>query len=160
MEYIEGENVAHLIKRLARSDSPSERQRELKAIERIGKRFAKVHALNIALGDAKPENIMIGEHSEIYFMDFEQASRNGDKVWDVAEFLYYGGHDLPLVAEAKTAEMIAEAFIVGYLGAGGKAEVVRKAGTPKYTKVFSIFTAPHVVLAISNVCRRASEMKE
>lgn len=160
MEYVEGENVTQVIKRLARSKTWAGKQRELKVIGRIGRKFAKVHALSIGLGDAKPENIMIGEHSEIYFMDFEQASRNGDRVWDVAEFLYYAGHDLPPVAEAKTAEMIAEAFIIGYLAAGGKTETVKKAGTPKYTKVFSIFTAPHVVLAISNVCRRADEMKE
>jgi tRNA A-37 threonylcarbamoyl transferase component Bud32 len=160
MEYVEGENVTQVIKRLARSKTRTGKQRELKVIGRIGRKFAKVHALSIGLGDAKPENIMIGEHGEIYFMDFEQASRNGDRVWDVAEFLYYAGHDLPPVAEAKTAEIIADAFIVGYLAAGGKAEIVKKAGTPKYTKVFSIFTAPHVVLAISNVCRRADEMKE
>jgi hypothetical protein len=88
-------------------------------------------------------------------MDFEQASRGGDQVWDVAEFLYYAGHDIPPLAQKRIAETIAETFIVGYLKAGGKGETIRKAANPKYTKVFSIFTLPHIILSISNTCRKA-----
>ncbi len=160
MEYVEGENASKTVKELAESKTAADTKKGLKIIERIGRKFAKVHALGIALGDTKPENILIGEHSEIYLMDFEQASRNGDKAWDVAEFLYYAGHDLPPLVETRTAELIAEAFIEGYVAAGGGVEVVRKAGNPKYTKVFSVFTFPHVMLAMSNVCRRAGGSKQ
>jgi tRNA A-37 threonylcarbamoyl transferase component Bud32 len=160
MEYVEGENASRVIKRYAASKSAAEATKGLKIIERIGRKFAKVHALGIALGDTKPENIMIGKHSEIYLMDFEQASRNGDKVWDVAELLYYAGHDLPPIVEARTAELLAQVFIKGYLAGGGNAEIIRKAANPKYTKVFSVFTFPHIMLAISNVCRKADELKE
>ncbi len=155
MEYLEGENANRIIKRIADSKTTTQTRKELKIIERIGKQLAKVHSLGIALGDTKPENIMIGEHSEIYLMDLEQASRNGDKTWDVAEFLYFAGHDIPLLAESRKAESIAQAFITGYLEAGGDVNVVKKAAKPKYTKVFSIFTFPHIMLSISNACRNA-----
>lgn len=112
------------------------------------------------MGDAKPENVMIGKHGEICLMDLEQAAREGDKAWDVAEFLYYAGHDIPASVETGTAELIADAFITGYLQGGGDAETVRKAGNPKYTKVFSVFTLPHVMLAISNACRKTEKQKE
>lgn len=159
MEYVEGENVGNAIRKLAISKSGSEIRKNLTIIRRVGKKFAKVHSIDVALGDTKPENIMIGEHGEIYLMDFEQAARNGDKVWDVAEFLYYAGHDIPSFTEVRTAECVAEAFIRGYLEGGGKIETVKKAATAKYTKVFSVFTLPHIMLAISNSCRNADKLK-
>ncbi|MGC9346000.1 MAG: hypothetical protein ACP5ER_04325, partial [Candidatus Bathyarchaeales archaeon] len=122
--------------------------------------FAEVHALGIALGDTKPENVMVGENGEIYLLDFEQASRKGDKVWDIAEFLYYAGHYVPPFVGMRSVELITKAFIEGYLRAGGDVKLVKKAGNPKYTKVFSIFTLPRVILAISNICRKADKLKE
>jgi len=154
MEYIEGETATAILRKAVRSKVASETRKEMKVIERIGRKLARVHALGIVLGDAKPENIMIGKNSEIYLMDFEQASRNGDKAWDVAEFLYYAGHDLPMLTETRQVELISRTFIKGYLEAGGDAEAVRKAGTAKYTKVFSVFTLPHIMIAISNVLKR------
>jgi hypothetical protein len=75
----------------------------------------------------------------------------------VAEFLYYSGHYVPPLASAKAAELIVKAFINGYLEAGGKRATIKAAMSPRYTKVFSIFTQPHVLLAISNLCRRVGE---
>jgi len=160
MEYVEGESLEKVIKRIAGSKTVGEIEKELSLINRVGEKFAKVHALDIALGDTKPENIIVGKNDDIYLLDFEQASRNGDKVWDVAEFLYYAGHYIPPFVKSRQAELIAEAFIGGYLKAGGSAEIVMKAGNPKYTKVFSVFTLPRVVLVISNTCRKADKLKE
>lgn len=159
MEYVEGKNVGSVIKRLAVSKSPWEVKKDLKTIERVGIKFAKVHSFDIALGDTKPENITIDEHGQIYLMDFEQAARNGDKVWDVAEFLYYAGHDVPPFVEVGVAERIAKAFAKGYLEGGGKIVTVKKAATAKYTKVFSVFTLPLIILTVSNVCRNADKLK-
>lgn len=158
MEYVEGENARKVIKRLAAAKNVVESKKDLKVIERIGRKFAKVHNAGIALGDTKPENVMIGPNSEIILMDFEQASRGGDKVWDAAEFLYYAGHEMPPFVETSAVERVAGAFVGGYLSAGGSVDVVRKAANPKYTKVFGVFTLPHVMLAISNVCRRAGKL--
>ncbi len=159
-EFVEGEGADSVIKRVASVRSMVKVKKDLKIIERIGRRLAKVHAQGIVLGDTKPENILIDEYGEIFLMDLEQASRKGDAVWDVAEFLYYAGHDMSALVDARVAEAVAESFVSGYLEAGGKPEVVRKSANPKYTKVFSIFTFPPVMLAISNVCRRTKDESE
>jgi len=159
MEFLEGENMGNVVRRVATAQSLSEAKKDLKTIERVGRKLSKVHALGIALGDTKPENALINKFGEICLMDFEQAARGGDRVWDVAEFLYYAGHLLPPLVDARVAERIGEAFVSGYLKGGGKVETVKKVATAKYTKVFSVFTLPHVMLAMSNVCRRAEKLK-
>jgi tRNA A-37 threonylcarbamoyl transferase component Bud32 len=157
MEYVEGESLDKVIQKIASSKNYDEMVRNLNCVRKVGETFSKIHALNIALGDTKPENILVGKDGEIHILDFEQASRNGDKVWDVAEFLYYAGHYLSPFVSANVARLIAEAFIEGYVKAGGNVKIVREAGKPKYTKVFSVFTFPHVMLAISNICRKAEK---
>ncbi len=59
---------------------------------------------------------------------------------------------MPLHGEQK-AEGIAKAFINGYLGAGGSAEVVKCAAIARYTRVFSIFTLPNTLRTMANVCK-------
>jgi len=159
MEYVEGESTEKVIRRIM-SSKTGETESDLDIIKRVGETFAEVHALNIALGDTKPENIMIGKNGEICLLDFEQASRNGDKAWDVAEFLYYAGHYVSPLVGTHSTEVIAKAFIEGYLKAGGNAKIVKEAGTPKYTKVFSVFTLPHIIFAISNICKKTFRLKE
>lgn len=159
-EYVEGENLTEVIKRVARSKKGEDIEKELRMINKVGEKLAEVHSLGIALGDSKPENIIIRENGEIYMLDFEQAARNGDKVWDIAEFLYYAGHYVPPVVGVRSAKLIAKAFIHGYLRAEGEAKLIKDAGNPKYTKVFSIFTFPSVILAISNICRKTEQLKE
>jgi Kae1-associated kinase Bud32 len=158
MEYIEGENLSNAIKRIAASESEEKAQEDLNRIMRVGETFARVHSLNVALGDTKPENVIVDRKDEIYLLDFEQASRDGDKAWDVAEFLYYSGHYLPLYTNDK-AGSIARAFISGYLNAGGDVATVKNAGAPKYTRVFSVFTLPSVILTMSNVCRKTLALR-
>jgi thiamine kinase-like enzyme len=58
-----------------------------------------VHALNVVLGDTKPENVMFDPQGNLFLLDFEQASRSGDRSWDIACFLYYCGHYMPLNGE-------------------------------------------------------------
>jgi hypothetical protein len=55
--------------------------------------------------------------------------------------------------------MCAETFIKGYLEAGGKIADIKSAGTAKYTKVFSIFTYPHIMYVLSNACRKADKLE-
>ena len=160
MEYVEGENLDSAIKRIATSKKASEIEKDLAILSKVGETFAKVHALDISLGDTKPENIMIGKNGEIVLLDFEQSSRNGDKVWDIAEFLYYAGHDIPPFVGTRSAELITKTFIEGYLKAGGNAKNVREAGNPKYTKVFSVFTFPHIMYVISSICRKTGKQEK
>jgi tRNA A-37 threonylcarbamoyl transferase component Bud32 len=156
-EFVEGENLVDLIKRVLAS--PKEAEKELNMIKKGGKTIACAHRLGVALGDCKPENIIVAKDGKPFFVDLEQASRDGNQAWDVAEFLYYMGHYVPPLASADSAELIAKSFIEGYLEAGGKKETVRKAASPRYTKVFSIFTQPHVIVALSNLCRKMGEQQ-
>jgi tRNA A-37 threonylcarbamoyl transferase component Bud32 len=154
MEYLEGENLSNAIKRIATTKSREKAEKDFAKIMRVGEIFAQVHSLNVVLGDTKPENIIFDPDDKIYLLDFEQASHDGDKAWDVAEFLYYSGHYLqPLYSNGK-AESITRSFISGYLKGGGDLNAIKKAGATKYTRVFSVFTMPSILLAISNVCRK------
>jgi Kae1-associated kinase Bud32 len=154
MEYIEGEDLSSAIKRIATATGREKAEEDLAKIERVGEVFAQVHSLNVTLGDTKPENVIVDPNGKIYLLDFEQASHNGDKAWDVAVFLYYSGHYLqPLYSNGK-AESIARSFISGYLKGGGDVNAVKKAGNSKYTRVFSVFTMPSIILAMSNVCKK------
>jgi tRNA A-37 threonylcarbamoyl transferase component Bud32 len=154
MEFVEGENLSNSIKRIAASETEKSVAKELSTIARVGEILAQVHSLNVALGDTKPENVIVNPNETIYLLDFEQASRRGDKAWDVAEFLYYSGHYLqPLPSDWK-AESITKAFISGYLKGGGDATVVHRAGAPKYTRVFNLFTMPSVIRVMSDICRK------
>ncbi len=159
MEYIDGENLSEAIKRLATSTDLSKIQNVLSTIGRVGKLFAKVHSYNVTLGDTKPDNVLIKRDGTIFLIDFEQATKEGDKAWDVAVFLYYSGHYLEPFYSNSKAESVAKAFIEGYLKGGGNVLNVRKAGASKYTRVFSIFTIPPAIRAISDVCKRI-ELKE
>ena len=160
MEYIEGENLSESIKRLAISTDQLIIQNILSTVGRVGELFAKIHSYNVALGDTKPDNVLIKKDGTIFLIDFEQASKEGDKAWDVAVFLYYSGHYLePFYSNGK-AESVAKAFINGYLKGGGSVTNVKKAGAPKYTRVFSIFTIPPAIRAISDVCKKTEAIEE
>ena len=154
MEFIDGESLSQTIKRIAEAENEEGFLMELALIDRVGEIFARVHSLNITLGDTKPENMLIKEDGTIFLIDFEQATHGGDKAWDIAVFLYYCGHYLQPFNSNGKAESIAKNFIAGYLRAGGNVDYIHKASTSKYTRVFSIFTMPPIMLAISNVCRR------
>ncbi len=151
-EFVEGENLVDLIKRVMAN--PKEAEKELQLTKEVGRTIACAHRLGVALGDCKPENIIVTKEGKPFYVDLEQATRDGNQAWDVAEFLYYMGHYVPPLASADVAELIARKFIEGYLEAGGKKETVRKAASPRYTKVFSIFTQPQVIVALSNLCRK------
>jgi len=159
MEYIEGEDLSYSIKRIAASNSKDELEKELDKILKVGEIFAIVHSLDVTLGDTKPENVMVSPTGDIYLLDFEQASRSGDKSWDIAEFLYYSGHYLQPLTGNEKAESIAASFIKGYLKGGGEINTIRKSGASKYTRVFSIFTLPSVIIATSNACKKAEQLK-
>jgi tRNA A-37 threonylcarbamoyl transferase component Bud32 len=154
MEYVLGEDLSNAVRRIAGSKNDGELRKDIDLIAKVGSLFAKVHVLGVSLGDTKPENILVDKKGELYHIDLEQAGRYGDKAWDVAEFLYYSGHYISPFADARRVEVMANAFIAGYLQAGGNINTIGNAGKAKYTKVFSVFTFPHLMLILSNVCRK------
>jgi Kae1-associated kinase Bud32 len=159
MEFIEGENLSNTIKRISATKT-REAQKDLEKIEKVGEVFAQVHAANVTLGDTKPENVIFDPNGNPYLLDFEQASHKGDKAWDVAVFLYYAGHYLQPFHSKSKAELIAKAFINGYSKNGGQVSTVKKAGDNKYTRIFSVFTMPSIILAMSNICKKTEKQNE
>jgi len=149
-EYVDGVSFVEIVKKIFSGENLS---KNLRLIEKLGSEIAKIHALNVSLGDSKPENMLIAKDEKIYFVDLEQASRNGNKVWDIAEFLYYSGHYALPTSPINAVKELTEAFLNGYLKTGGEKKIVREAGSARYTKVFSIFALPHVILTISNLCK-------
>ncbi len=151
-DFIEGEKMVETIKRII---SPKEKAvKEAAMVKEVGRKIAEAHRLGVSLGDCKPENFIVTKDGKIFFVDLEQAARNGNQTWDVAEFLYYSGHYVFPISSAKAASIIAKNFIEGYLEAGGRKETVKKVASARYVKVFSVFTPPHVIVAISNLCRK------
>jgi len=151
-DYIEGDNLAEIIKRII--SSKREAKGEVAVVKDVGRKIAEAHRLGVSLGDCKPENIIVTKDGKTCFLDLEQASRNGNQAWDIAEFLYYLGHYVSPISSAKAATVIAKNFIEGYLEAGGRKETVKNAGSARYVKVFSVFTPLHVIVAISNLCQK------
>ena len=149
-EYIDGVSFVEIVKKIFSGENLI---KNIGLIEKLGSEIAKIHALNVSLGDSKPENMLISKDEKIYFVDLEQASRDGNKAWDIAEFLYYSGHYALPTSPINAVKELTEAFLNGYLKTGGEKKIVREAGSARYTKVFSIFALPHIILTISNLCK-------
>ncbi|MGD9131185.1 MAG: lipopolysaccharide kinase InaA family protein [Candidatus Bathyarchaeota archaeon] len=150
-DFIEGEKLAETVKRIF---SANKTAADVALVKEVGRRIAEAHSLGVSLGDCKPENFIVSKEDEIVLLDLEQATRDGNQAWDIAEFLYYSGHHSPSMVSTNAASIIAKNFLEGYLEAGGKKETVKKAASARYTKVFSVFTPPHILLAISNICQK------
>ena len=151
-DFIDGEKMVETIKRIISSKEKA--VKEVAMVKDVGRKIAEAHRLGVSLGDCKPENFIVTKDGKTFFVDLEQATRNGNQTWDVAEFLYYSGHYVSPISSAKAVSIITKNFIEGYLEAGGRKETVKKAASPRYAKVFSLFTPPQVIIAISNLCQK------
>lgn len=138
--YASGEQLlARLAGTLGYSD-PGQVERD--AAQSAGSFVARAHGLDVALGDTRPENFIVGHESGITFVDLEQAKHRGDFAWDVAEFLYFSGHYWLSYSAAVSGYV--DGFIQGYLE-DGETRILRSAASPKYIRVFSIWTPPNII---------------
>ncbi len=156
-EYVEGLNLVEILKNLSSKKIAAEEAGRI--LKEVGKTLAKVHKAGVALGDCKPENIVITRNGSVYILDLEQASRGGNQVWDIAEFLFYTGHYFPSITSREAVKLVTTEFVKGYLEAGGSPTNVGKASSARYVKVFSIFTPPHVLITISNCLKQSIKPK-
>jgi len=147
--YIPGRNVASLVKLASSSDQLSAGDYELAF--QIGRAMARIHSIGVTVGDSKPENFVVSLDRKIYSLDLEQATKKGDKAWDVSEFLFYSGHYSPLMTQGLS--QFTDGFIEGYCESGERS-VLRRAAGLGYVKVFSIWTAPPVMYRIAERLRR------
>ncbi len=146
--YIKGKSVVDFILDIFKSEQLSERQKEY--VYSLGKLIAKIHKLDITVGDCKPENFIAGDDGKFYIIDLEQGERHGDKVWDVAEFLYFSGHYWPEFTLGM--QQFVKYFIEGYCAEGGK-KILKEAGGLIYTRVFLPWTSLPVIQGISQILR-------
>ncbi|MCX8188845.1 MAG: hypothetical protein N3F64_03970 [Nitrososphaeria archaeon] len=128
-EYVEGENVSTLLK-----------NGEFNVLEKVGEEIGKLHSKGCALGDSKPDNMIVSKDNRIFFTDLEQAKVGGERVWDIAEFINYS---LAFSFDTEYAWKIANLFSKGYLKYG-RAEDLKKIGEAKYSLVFKPFITPQV----------------
>ena len=131
-EFVEGETLAKIIDDYCRGGA-----RGLEEVGAYGKLMSRVHAAGFALGDAKASNVIVSPGG-LALTDLEQADPEGDKAWDVAEFVYYTAK---LSNKEEAMRRVAGSFLEAYVRAGSR-EVVSKASAPKYLRPFQPFLLP------------------
>jgi tRNA A-37 threonylcarbamoyl transferase component Bud32/predicted nucleotidyltransferase len=114
----------------------------------IGQLVAKIHKLNITLGDCKPENFVIRDDGRLFVLDLEQSERFGDKKWDIAEFLYFSGH-FGTTLTGGFQQFVRE-FIRGYSAEGDQQILIDAAGF-HYTRIFLAWTPLPILRGISKM---------
>ena len=117
--FVEGQNMSQIIK-------DSLKKRSTAGIENIfwirtaGKNVAMIHSTQSALGNIKPNSIIInnvgGIYSRIFFTDLEQFSFNNteyssDPIWDIIQFLCWS---LKRTNNIPIAKEIVREFLSGY----------------------------------------------
>lgn len=117
--FVEGQNMSQIIK-------DSLKKRSTAGIENIfwirtaGKNVAMIHSTQSALGNIKPNSIIInnvgGINSRIFFTDLEQFSFNNteyssDPIWDIIQFLCWS---LKRTNNIPIAKEIVREFLSGY----------------------------------------------
>ncbi|MEM2851077.1 MAG: lipopolysaccharide kinase InaA family protein [Candidatus Bathyarchaeia archaeon] len=153
LEYVEGIGIDKIVQKVMR-DVISEAEETL--LRNVGGKIACVHKVGVALGDCKPENVILSNNGEIYLVDLEQASKTGNQVWDVAEFLYFSGFYAKRTTSRPTIRRLSESFIQGYLNAGGSVNNIRNAATANYRRIFSPLLSLTTIEEISKACEQVS----
>jgi tRNA A-37 threonylcarbamoyl transferase component Bud32 len=142
-EFIEGTSASALFRKVFAKKELTDKQKQL--CFEFGEIISKIHSLNVVIGDCKPENFMIRKDEKICVLDLEQGERNGDKTWDLAEFLYFSGH-YGLKFTGAMREFV-EQFIQGYQQHGDKA-VLKKAADFRYSRIFFGYTFLPIINSI------------
>jgi len=148
--YVSGDQLSTLLGR-SRAEGLTGR-RETDASYGAGETLGAAHQIEVALGDTKPENFIVDRNGRVTLVDLEQGKFKGDYSWDVAEFLYYSGHYW--LSHDKPLRDYVESFIEGYLEQG-KARVLKSASSPRYVRVFSLWTPPNILYGINKTLQEA-----
>ncbi len=107
------------------------------SVSAYGEVMAAVHSGGMALGDAKPSNVIVSTQG-LCLTDLEQSFPGGDQAWDVAEFLYYTAK---LSIKEEAMKKVATAFLESYVKSGNRTSVAKARGQ-KYFGPFRPFLTP------------------
>jgi len=142
-EFIEGSNLGEILSKVFKGE-----KNMMKYIRIYGEELGKVHKSGYTLGDTKPSNSILSK-GKIFLIDLEQAAKNGDKSWDIAEFIYYSSK---LTLDTSAAKQLVREFLDGYLKYGDN-KSVKDAHKLKYLAPFQPIIAPNVATAIRKVIK-------
>lgn len=121
--------------------------------EKFGSSLARLHNHGYCMGDSKPSNAILADcDSEIYLADLEQSHTGGDRVWDLAEFIYYS---VRLTMKEEIARKFVEAFLEGYRNASEDNSVIARTAALRYRAPFQAFIAPHVLSNTLKILKRS-----
>jgi len=119
---------------------------ELAPIFAFGRDLAVMHNNGYCMGDTKPSNaIHCEDDSKIYFVDLEQALPEGNKTWDLAEFIYYS---VRFTLREDRARKLVASFVQGYQSRSEDSRVLEEAADLRYRAPFQPFIAPNVLNAL------------
>lgn len=138
-KYIEGKDVSKLEAEYLNGESD-----DITSFEKFGKELAKMHNHGYCMGDTKPSNVIVSD-GIIYFVDLEQSQPDGNKTWDIAEFVYYSARFT--MKEDRARKMIGS-FIDGYRSSASDTDVIKSSLSLRYRAPFQAFIAPNVMRAI------------
>jgi tRNA A-37 threonylcarbamoyl transferase component Bud32 len=147
--YISGTPLVEIVIKIVAQDDLSKSQCQL--MKSLGETLARIHAVNVSMGDSKPENF-IAKEGELHVVDLEQAGKREDYAWDIAELLFYAGHYSTSPTPTRGLTKMVQAFMQGYLEKGDVKEL-KQAASIKYLRVFSLWTPTPILLTISKMLR-------
>jgi tRNA A-37 threonylcarbamoyl transferase component Bud32/predicted nucleotidyltransferase len=131
-EFVSGPTLGSVINSYLKGSSA-----DLGPMSEYGSLVARVHSAGIALGDAKPNNVIVSQQG-LCLTDLEQTFPGGDRAWDIAEFLYYTAK---LSIREDAMERVARSFLESYTKSGDRTSVLKARGQ-KYFGPFRPFLTP------------------
>ena len=72
--------------------------KDIELIKDVGRKVAEAHNLGVSLGDCKPENFIVTRDG-FFFLDLEQANRDGNQVWDIDRLKLHRVHVIGVIGE-------------------------------------------------------------
>ena len=120
---VEGKNMSHIIQNSLEKESTAGGENNI-LIRTIGKQIAMIHSTQSALGNIKPNNVIInnsnGSNSGIFFTDLEQFvfsddQHGSDPIWDIIQILCWS---LRRTKNIPIAKEIVREFFTGYFSCG------------------------------------------
>lgn len=137
--FIEGKDLSRIEAEYLNGESD-----DTSPFELVGKELARMHSHGYCMGDTKPSNMLFSD-AKIYLVDLEQAQHNGNKTWDVAEFVYYSAR---LTMKEDRARKMINAFVAGYRNQAQEDDTVRASLSFRYRAPFQAFIAPNIMSAL------------
>ena len=155
-EYVNGTPLSKFVEEIISGKST-----DTSNIAKYGKILGKLHKAGLVYGDTKPGNALVGKDG-IDLLDLEQAVENGDRAWDLAEFLYFSATRLEKKGEKKDnktreegIKLVAEAFLTGYRSENS-GEVVAKAKNIRYLIPFLPFLTSKMIHIVRHTLEKYS----